>query len=431
MYSAVLRRPTLTALFASLSRRAFLAMGMRSVIGGALASMLAPLRRVFAGTATAPRYFRRIVTRDNRTSATIEWQSDASLPNPRFLWREAGSKTERSADVDMQYFALDDHPVFVYRVALSELAAGKRFECRVEAGGRSFGPFSFQTDGGSAIQALIFPDSQCDNGYETWARVCGEASSQCPDAALWVNMGDLVDNGGSFSHWDGWQGATDAALGGRAFAPVMGNHECYSSEWKYCCPDAFLSLFATPENGSAKYGRYYYSFDYGPVHFTVVNTQQEELDALSPGLFAEQAAWLAHDLKTTKARWRVALLHRDLIDYDAEPIARDPFVETLVPILEEGGIDAVLTAHAHAYHRRRLRGWKRDKHGVLYIMTGNAGNCFYDVEAHEIDEVAFPDNFLNYLTMEADETKMTFRCFLPNGILKDFVTLRKYPKIED
>ena len=103
----------------------------------------------------------------------------------------------------------------------------------------------------------------------------------------------------------------------------------------------------------------------------------------------------------------------------------------IVRALSKGGIDAVLTAHAHAYLRRRLSAWKPAKDGVPYILTGNAGNCFYDVKKNEIDEIAFPDNFLNYMTMEADETKLTFRCFLPNGILKDFVTLRKQPETDE
>lgn len=431
MVSAVLRRPALAAFFSAISRRAFLSMSLRAAAGSVLASILAPLRSAFAGTPAVPRHFRRIVTRDNKSSAMIEWQTDAELSKPRFFWREAGNKSEKTADVDVKYFALDDHPVFVYRAALSGLPAGRKIECRVETAGKTAGTFVFQTDDGGALQALILPDSQCDADYNAWARVSGEASARCPNAELWINMGDLVDNGANFYQWNEWQSATDASLGGRAFAPVMGNHECYSLNWKYCRPDAFLSLFATPDNGSAKYQRYYYSFDYGPVHFIVLNTQREELAALAPGLFEEQAAWLARDLKSAKARWRVALLHRDLIDYDEEPMIRDPFVETLVPVLEKGGIDAVLTAHAHAYRRRRLSAWKPAKDGVPYILTGNAGNCFYDVKKHEIDEIAFPDNFLNYMTMEADETKLTFRCFLPNGILKDFVTLRKQPETDE
>lgn len=425
MDRAVALKPSLTAFFAELSRRAFLSMSLRAAAGGFLASVLAPLRSAFAGSRVEPRFFRRVVAQDNRTSATIEWQTDALMTDPRFFWRGAEGKAEKSADVDVKYLELDGHPVFVYRAALSGLPPGKRIECRVEAAGQVVNTLAFRTDDGGALKALIFPDSQCENGYDTWARVSGDAAARFSGAALWVNMGDLVDNGGSFSHWEGWQSATDASLGGRAFAPVMGNHECYSTDWAFCRPDAFLSLFATPDNGSASYQRYYYSFDYGPVHFIVLNTQQPELEALTPGLFKEQADWLARDLKATKARWRVALLHRDLIDYDETPMMRDPFVETLMPVLEKGGIDAVLTAHAHAYRRRRLTAWKKAPHGTLYILTGNAGNCFYDVGRHEIDEIALPSNLVNYMTMEADENRLRFQCFLTNGILKDFVMLRK------
>lgn len=400
-------------------------MSLRSAAAGVFSALAAPLRRVFAGTAAPPLFFRRIVARDNRSCATIEWQSEAALPDPRFFWRASGKKTETRADADVQYFTLEDRPVFVYRASLKGLPAGQEIACRLEAAGRTAGAFTFRTDDGGPCQALIFPDAQCEETYDTWARVSREASARCPDAALWINMGDLVDNGESAYHWNGWQTATDAALGGRAFAPVMGNHECYSLGWETAAPDAFLSLFQTPENGSAQYARYYYSFDYGPVHFAVLNTQREELDALAPGLFDEQAAWLARDLAAAKKPWRVALMHRDRIDYDAEPPTQDAFVETLTPVLENSGVDAVLSAHAHAYRRRRLRAGKPAKNGVLYILTGNAGNCFYDVAAHETDEIALPNRLVNYVTMEASEKALTFQCFLPNGILKDFVTLRK------
>lgn len=421
----------LPAPFAAISRRTFLSMSLRSLAACAIGSLLAPLRSAAAKSSPTPRFFRRVVTQDNRTTALIEWQTDALLDDPHFFWKEARKKEEREADVDVKYLALDGHNVFVYRAALRGLNPGRDYQCRVVSAKRDAGTFSFRTDSGDSFKALIFPDSQCDNSYDAWERVSTEASRRNPDASLWVNLGDLVDNGESFYHWEGWQSATDASLGARAFAPVMGNHECYALDWKYVTPAAFLGLFATPPNGSTKHDRYYYAFDYGPVHFTVLNTQREELDGFVPGLFHEQAAWLAHDLARTKQPWRVALLHRDLIDYDAEPPAPDEFVRTLIPILEKGGVDAVLTAHVHAYRRRRLTAWKHDKNGVLYILSGNAGNCFYDVEQHAIDEIAFADNIVNFLTLEADENRLTFRCFLPNGLQKDFVTLRKAPTLEE
>ena len=415
----------------AVSRRAFLSLSLRSLAAWAIGTLLAPLRRAAAKSAPTPRFFRRVVTADNRASALIEWQTDALLDSPRFLWKEVGKKEEKEADVDVKYMALDGHNVLVYRAPLRGLAPGRDYQCRMLAAGRDAASFSFRTDDGKTLKALIFPDSQCDGSYDTWERVSGEASARNADAALWVNLGDLVDNGESFFHWEGWQTATDVSLGARAFAPVMGNHECYALEWQYALPAAFLGLFATPPNGSAKYDRYYYSFDYGPVHFTVLNTQREELDGFLPGLFREQAAWLAHDLARTKQPWRVALLHRDLINYDAAPPSPDTFVRTLLPILEKSGVDAVLTAHAHAYRRRRMTAWRQDKNGVLYILSGNAGNCFYDVQRHAIDEIALPSDLLNYLTLEADENRLIFRCFLTNGIQKDFVTLRKAPSPEE
>lgn len=428
MMSSELSLPTL---FPALSRRAFLSMSLRSLAACAIGYLAAPIRRAFAGSAPNLKFFRRIVAQDNRTAAMIEWQCDAALDNPRFFWREKENSREAAVPVDVKYMEIEHHPVFVYRAALQRLSAGKEYLCRVTLAGKPAGSFSFRTDDGAACKALIFPDSQCESSYDTWERVSSEASRRNPDAALWVNMGDLTDNGASFSHWDGWQSATDVSLGGRAFAPVMGNHECYSLDWENALPSAFLGLFATPTNGSAQYDRYYYSFDYGPVHFIVLNTQRGELDRLAPGLFDEQAAWLAEDLKKAKKPWRVALIHRDLIDYDEEPPNPDPFVRNLAPRLEEHGVDAVLTAHVHAYRRRRMTGWKHDKNGVLYILTGNAGDCFYSPEIHKIDEVSFPSNLLNYLVMEADETRLTFRCFLTNGTQKDFVTLRKSPNLEE
>ncbi len=422
---------SLPALLPAISRRAFLSMSLRSLIVGAFACLTAPLRRAFAGSAPSPHYFRRIVAKDNRASAMIEWQCDALMDAPRFFWRKDGKTKETEADVDVKYLEIERRPVFVYRAALRGLTAGARYLCRLTAAGKPAASFSFSTDDGETLKALIFPDSQCEGSYDVWGRVSSEGARRTPDAGLWVNMGDLTDNGESFSHWDGWQAATDASLGSRAFAPVMGNHECYSLAWKNALPAAFLGLFATPSNGSDRYDRYYYSFDYGPVHFIVLNTQQEELDLLAPGLFAEQAAWLADDLKKNRKPWRVVLMHRDLLDYDAEPPAPDPFVRDLLPRFERHGVDAVLTAHVHAYRRRRMTDWRRDRNGVLYILTGNAGNCFYSVGTHAVDEISLSSDLLNYLVMEADETRLTFRCFLTNGAQKDFVTLRKRPETED
>ena len=48
-----------------------------------------------------------------------------------------------------------------------------------------------------------------------------------------------------------------------------------------------------------KYQNQYYSFDYGDVHFIVINTQDDEMAEFEPDLLNEQIKWLENDLATT------------------------------------------------------------------------------------------------------------------------------------
>ena len=416
----------MTAFVPALSRREFLTFSLQSVTAFVTGTLLAPFRSVFAGKKPpVPACVCSLASTDNVSGRVVGWYDEKRLASSRLLWRAGGEAEMNSVPAEETRVEIEDHTVFVYRAVMRGLAPGRRYEFTVECEGKRGALQTFSVDDGGAFKMLVFPDSQSVDGYTVWDRVARDASERFPDAALWVNMGDLTDNGESWHQWRDWFHVFAPYIGGRLFVPIMGNHECYSLEWTMCLPRVFRALFPGPENGSEFYKGYYWSFDYGPVHFTVVNTQREEIDTLCPGLFDEQAAWLRRDLSETKKPWRVVLMHRDLVDYDAQPPRRDPISETLVPVFEEAGVDAVLTAHVHAYRRRLLKDWKRDSRGVLYIATGNAGNCYYELPPHEIDDVKLPDNANNYLVLEADERKLSFRCFLENGVEKDSATLYK------
>ena len=84
-------------------------------------------------------------------------------------------------------------------------------------------------------------------------------------------------------------------------APLMGNHETYNRDWKVRMPEAYLHLFSLPGSAPGSYQNQFYSFDYGDVHFVVLNTQASELADWQPRLNEEQAAWFRQDMaKTTK-----------------------------------------------------------------------------------------------------------------------------------
>ena len=78
-----------------------------------------------------------------------------------------------------------------------------------------------------------------------------------------------------------------------------------TSKWQERLPEAYLHYFQVPDNGSASFDRYYYSFDYGPVHFVVLNTVEQEIRNFKTGLMEEQIAWLRKDLAGTKKHGRL------------------------------------------------------------------------------------------------------------------------------
>ena len=58
------------------------------------------------------------------------------------------------------------------------------------------------------------------------------AWQQNPDSNFFINMGDLVDNGYDLSQWNAWFNSVEAMNTQIPVAPVQGNHEFYTTEWK-------------------------------------------------------------------------------------------------------------------------------------------------------------------------------------------------------
>ena len=293
-------------------------------------------------------------------------------------------------------------------------------------------------DGYSGFKALIFPDSQCTD-YRTWRELAQAAYERNSNAAFFVNMGDMVDNGQHQSQWEQWLFGIEGFSGDLPLAPVIGNHETYSVDWSIKMPQAFTNLFYVPENGLGQYRHQFYSFDYGDVHFTVLDTNyDDELMAFQPKLREDQLKWLEQDLANTQAKWKVVLMHRDIFIYGFGPKSGRAhtfstyFIQVgtdMMPIFERYNVDAVLTAHLHTYRRRvPLRNFKPADDGITYIFTGVAGDVRYENlwEDFAWDAARAPKpETSNYMTMERVGDTLTFSAYLPDGKKFDTVTLRK------
>lgn len=385
-----------------------------------------------ASAAETPTFLRQIVGADNSTERTVAWNTLHNIATHLELRDEEG--TIRPYQPNVRLFTDDGESAYLQQVHLANLTPNTNYHYRL-AGEVTTDWHTLRTLGAdSAFRALIFPDSQCSDGYITWCDCRRVAQAQNPEASLCIQMGDLVDNGEAAYQWRQWFAGAEGLIENISFAPIFGNHETYDLQWKCRFPAAYLAYFPVPPNGSPRFAGQYYSFDQGPCHFMMLNTQMEEMAQTRPDLLQTELSWLKADASASHQLWKIVCMHKDVIEYD-NPDPHDPVTgdisttgRAFMPLFDSLGIDVVLTAHWHTYRRLgHIKNFQRDPAGPLYIDTGNCGNCYYDVPRNpRFDEVMLPQPERgNYMTLDAQEKELTFRCYLPDGREMDSVRLVK------
>lgn len=293
-----------------------------------------------------------------------------------------------------------------HTVKLSGLEAGTKYCYRV--GDAEKGWWSeagtIETAGGDDDAFTFFyvtdPQAQRQDQYERFAQVIETAKEAYPDGKFIVSAGDQVDAGENVKHWNYLLNSTTALLD-LPFMPTSGNHEDAQA--------AVSSVFTLPnvpeqdeETGV------YYSYDYNGVHFTVLNTNDDEDDKLGEA----QIEWLKDDIRNSDAQWKVVVLHKALYSNgshydDGEVEGMRKQLGALLPYL---GVDLVLQGHDHVYLRTDALNanavvpsktetvtyngldyeMKYDPRGTVYSICGTSGVKIYKTKDVEATDKSFP-----------------------------------------
>lgn len=386
------------------------------------------------------RYIRQIVAQDNSTSRTIMWQSDNSESDAIIEYRQDGTDTIQTINATDKVFTDDGSTTYIHEATLTGLTPKTKYEYRVGYGSdRRSDWYSLETAGASVYDVLIYPDSQSGD-YSQWEEIVKDSAHRNPRTALYISMGDLVDNGEQDYQWRTWLNSIRPLSANVPLATTLGNHEMYTLDWKMREPYAYLNYFAVPPNGNEIFNRRYYSYDFGDAHYVVLDTQLYESnhddnhDVHHPDLYDVQVQWLRQDLTNNTKKWTVVLMHRDPFQYafDRPGASRaagfDEEGVLFMPIFDEFNVDLVLSAHLHSYRNRgHVRNFERDASGPLYILTGIAGDARRPKwKEHPLDIYVAPDREKNnYMTMTVTPNKLIVKAFLPDGTQLDESVIEK------
>jgi len=219
---------------------------------------------------------------------------------------------------------------------------------------------------------IYMGDPQADpetGDYTQWGSLFRRASEDEREPAFILISGDLVNDGSDKAEWETFFEAGKEVLDRLPLYPAMGNHDN---------TELFKELFDLPQNGPDGKEEAFYSFDYGDVHFTVLDSNA--MGAADPA----DVAWLKEDLAGTEKTYRIVMFHHP--PYTAADIPKDEtraqtIREVFVPILEEYNVGLVLSGHQHVYMRTHpIRNGEIREDGIVYLVSASGGKQYTPVQ---------------------------------------------------
>lgn len=201
---------------------------------------------------------------------------------------------------------------------------------------------------------------------------------------LWIWLGDNAYADGKDEEYQ--NKVFDSIYGYRdvmkylPFHPCPGNHDynTISPVTSTVNPNnhsgPYYDMIRVPQNGEvggvASNKKLYYSFDYANIHFVSINSElgsiynaSHDWIGASP-LFSFNGSaftqWLEQDLAANQQKWCIAYFHQPPYtdgSHESEAfweVYMKAMRKNIVPILEQYGVDLVLSGHSHVYERSYL-----------------------------------------------------------------------------
>eukprot|EP00743_Colponemidia_sp_Colp-15_P000782 GILK01000863.1.p1 GENE.GILK01000863.1~~GILK01000863.1.p1 ORF type:complete len:414 (+),score=60.05 GILK01000863.1:941-2182(+) len=211
-----------------------------------------------------------------------------------------------------------------------------------------------------------------------------------PDAHWSVlHIGDLSYARGFAFLWEYFFALIEPVATQVPYMVSVGNHEYnfldqpFKPSWSNYVNDSggecgvpYSQRFHMPEHDTAPRNAWY-SYDFGPVHFTVYSGEHDFTQG------SEQYNWLVNDMDSVDRSvtpWLIFTGHRPMYtssnDLDEGPL-RVHLQQELEPLLIRFNVDLAIWAHVHMYERTcpmvNFTCVERGK-APIHIVTGNSGN---------------------------------------------------------
>ncbi|MDQ6892158.1 MAG: metallophosphoesterase family protein [Acidobacteriota bacterium] len=389
------------------------------------------------------------------TSVVVRWRTDVATDS---------RVRHGSSPAALSLFASDPASTMEHSVVVSGLAAETRYFYSVGtstatlAGGDSTHFFATAPPPGANRPLRIWAtgDSGTANANALAVRDSYLAYAGGRATDVWLMLGDNAYFSGTDAEYQAAVfDAFPGVLRNTFLWPALGNHDGISAN-SASQTGPFFDIFTLPaaaEAGGVPSGtEAYYSFDVADVHFVCLDSY-----GISRSATGAMAAWLASDLGANTRSWTIAYWHhppysKGSHDSDVETELVE-MRQSLVPVLEAGGVDLVLSGHSHAYERSFLldgrygistsltpamkknpgsgreegsgayvkRAGRYPHNGTVYVVAGTSGQVGGGSFDHPAMYLSAAE--LGSLVVDVDGDRLDARFLTSTGTLADHFTL--------
>lgn len=330
------------------------------------------------------------------------------------LWQTSDTKSCRvdwgtdltyatGSQVTTEYGA--DHQ---HKITLTGLTPGTKYFYKVTIDNSELKKGDFITgvaDNEAVVSFYTYGDTRTyPVNHDAVARkILDEIASDPQSQSLMMFNGDFVQYGNTEESWtneffDPQYTNIQELISRIPYLTTMGNHEGQGLLFgKYYPYPQFVS------------GRYYYSFDYGPVHFAII----DQYTPYTPG--STQYAWLENDLATSAKPWKIIMDHEP--GWSAYPLtgghSNNITVQNYIqPLCLKYGVQFVFSGHNHYYSRAVVN-------NVMHITTGGGGAPLY--QPSQRDYIVRMDPSYHFCKLEIDHSNLKLKAIRSDGTVIESV----------
>lgn len=305
----------------------------------------------------------------------------------------------------------------------------------------------------------VLGDAGTKNDNQRSVRDAYYAFTGSTSTDLWIMLGDnAYSTGTDINYQEAVFDMYPSVLRNSVLWPAFGNHDG-GSAISSTQSGVFYDIFTLPDNaqagGTASGTEAYYSFEYANIHFVCLNSHD-----INGSQFTDMISWLTSDLSSHTQQWTIAFWHHPPYSKGSHNSDTESRLirmrEEVLPSLEAGGVDMVLSGHSHAYERSFLldghyglsgtltegmildNGDGREDgsgayekitlgpashEGTVYIVAGSSGQTSGGSLNHPAMYTSL--NILGSLIMDFNDNRLDFSFLDATGNIQDYLTMLK------